>query len=271
MDRLSRLDAVTRDALGLSVRGTRALHGGSLSEVLLLKLSDGSSAVAKTGTRVATEAEMLRAIAKADAPAPKVLGLGEDVLLLEALPETGATTAGWQALGDGLRALHARSGPGYGWPQDYAFGSVTIENGSAPDWPCFWAERRLLPFVDSLPSGLARRIEALAARLDQILPHAPLPCLLHGDLWTGNVLFGPNGSAHLIDPACYFGDPEVDLAMLSLFGRPPPAFDRRYGPLQPGAADRRAAYQLWPALVHLRLFGSSYRGMVEDRLSVLGV
>ena len=75
----------------------------------------------------------------------------------------------------------------------------------------------------------------------------------------------------LIDPACYYGDREVDLAMLQLFGRLAPVFFDVCGSLEPGYESRLPLYQLWPALVHLRLFGARYRGLVEDRLARLGV
>ncbi|MDV7144511.1 fructosamine kinase family protein [Tropicimonas sp. TH_r6] len=270
MARLNRIETAVSERLGLSVERIQSLHGGSLSEVWRLSLSDGCTAVAKSGPLVAQEAEMLRAISAAGAPAPKVLGVVDTVLLLEGLPETSASPAGWRALGQGLRQLHSQSAPHFGWSHDYAFGSVPIANGPASDWPGFWAESRLLPFLKDLPMDLARRVEALSGRLGDFLPQTPSPALLHGDLWTGNVLFGPDGAVHLIDPACYFGDPEVDLAMLALFNHPPAAFSESYGPLLPGAKERRAAYQLWPALVHMTLFGPGYRDMVEARLSRLG-
>lgn len=75
----------------------------------------------------------------------------------------------------------------------------------------------------------------------------------------------------LIDPACYRGHGEVDLAMLSLFGAPGPAFAAGYGALEPGAETRRPIYRLWPAIVHLRLFGGGYRGLVERLLDEAGV
>jgi fructosamine-3-kinase len=89
-------------------------------------------------------------------------------------------------------------------------------------------------------------------------------------LWGGNILVAEGRLAALIDPACYHGDAEVDLAMLTLFDEPPEAFWSAYGPLEPGWRERRAAYQLFPALLHLRLFGASYGGMVDRLLASLG-
>lgn len=263
------LNQTVLSLLGAEVSRARPLHGGDLSEVQLLSLSDGRRVAAKTGPLVAAEAAMLRAIRAAGVPAPQVLGVADHVLLMEALEETSASADGWQALGGALRQLHSVTGRQYGWSEDYAFGAVKIPNAPLPDWPEFWARRRLLAAPDALPPDLRLRIEALCLRLPQLLPAAPPAALLHGDLWAGNVLFsGP--AAYLIDPACYHGHGEVDLAMLHLFGTPPEAFHDAYGALDPGHQARRAIYQLWPALVHLRLFGASYRGMVEGRLAALG-
>ncbi|WP_264210365.1 fructosamine kinase family protein [Leisingera thetidis] len=255
--------------LGAGISRARPLHGGDLSEVQLLELEDGRRAAAKTGPLALREAAMLQAIRAAGAPAPEVLGAADGVLLLQALEETRASPAGWQALGRALQHLHAAEGPRYGWPEDYAFGPVAIPNAPAGDWPAFWAARRLLAAPEALPRDLRLRVEALAARLPELLPAAPAAVLLHGDLWTGNVLFsGPD--AYLIDPACYYGHGEADLAMLHLFGTPPAEFQAAYGAPEPGHEQRRLIYQLWPALVHLRLFGASYRGMAESRLDALG-
>jgi fructosamine-3-kinase len=268
MDALDRaVSRITADRIA----GRRALHGGDLSEVTMLTLQGGDRVVAKTGPMVAREARMLAAMAEAGAPVPAVIGVSEEVLLIEALEEGRADATSWAAVGTALRTLHAAAGPHYGWDEDYAFGPVGIVNTPQEDWPEFWSANRLLVHTPHLPGGLAPRIANLAERLPQILPRRPRPALLHGDLWTGNLLFGPAPRVHLIDPASYWGDPEVDLAMLHLFGTPGARFADSYGPLEPGWEERRHVYTLWPALVHLRLFGAGYRGMVDGLLTRLGV
>ncbi|WP_226621030.1 fructosamine kinase family protein [Alloyangia pacifica] len=252
-------------ALGARVTASRALHGGDLSEVALATLSDGREVVLKRGARVATEARMLLAIAACGARAPEVLAQAGEWLALEALPEIAATPDGWLALGRELRRLHDTPGAGYGWGEGYGFGPLPLDNAPRATWPAFWAEARLLPFVPHLPTDLARRVGALAERMPEVLPETPTPALLHGDLWTGNALFMSGGAA-LIDPACYHGHAEVDLAMLELFGTPPAAFWQGYGPIEPGRVARRPVYQLFPALVHLRLFGGGYAGMLRGLL-----
>lgn len=87
---------------------------------------------------------------------------------------------------------------------------------------------------------------------------------------SGNILVADGGLAAFIDPACYYGHAEVDLAMLTLFDSPPRDFWAAYGPLKPGSDARRPVYQLFPALVHLRLFGASYAATVDRLLVQLG-
>jgi len=256
---------------GAPLAAARPLAGGDLSEVLEIRLADGRRLVAKTGPDPAAEAGMLRAIRAAGAPAPAVIAESPRVLVLEHLPAGGAMTdAAWADLGAALRRLHAARGDVPGWPVDHAFGAVAIRNTGPHDWPGFWAECRLRAEAPRLPGRLARRLDALADALADILPAAPPLSLLHGDLWTGNLLVHDGRVTGLIDPASYHGHGEVDLAMLSLFARPPDAFWHAYGRPSEGWARRCAVYQLWPAIVHLRLFGSGYRPLVERLLDAAG-
>jgi fructosamine-3-kinase len=251
---------------GVDEARLQRLAGGDLSEVLLLRRPDGRCTVAKSSPNVASEAAMLRALAGAGIPAPAVEAEHDNVLLIEHIDNDGVFSANaWASLGSALRRLHDRTGEAYGWPTDYALGSVALDNRETRDWPTFWAERRLRATAAVLDRPWRERVDALAARVAALLPQQPPPSLLHGDLWTGNILVADNRLAALIDPACYHGHGEVDLAMLTLFDAPPPSFWDAYGTLDPGWPERQALYQLFPALVHLRLFGGSY-GQLADRL-----
>jgi fructosamine-3-kinase len=243
----------------------------SLSEVLLVRRPQAAPAVAKSGPAPATEAAMLRAIAAAGVPAPAVEAEHQDMLLLQHIENDGLfSPRAWSDIGTQLRRLHERTGDGYGWPVDYALGTVKLDNRQTGDWPAYWAEQRLVATASILDRPWRERVEHLAARLGNLLPPSPTPSLLHGDLWTGNILVAQGELAALIDPACYYGDAEVDLAMLELFSSPPENFLEGYGPLEPGWSERRAVYQLFPALVHVRLWGQSYYAMVDRLLKALG-
>jgi fructosamine-3-kinase len=268
MSKLAQAGAVL---LGGFIREAHALHGGSLSDIVHISLTDGRQAIVKSTHRARAEAAMLAAIAASGAPAPAVLAVSDEVLVLELMPAGGTLDAAWASLGSAAAALHAAKGLRYGWVEDYAFGPVAIPNRWADHWPSFWAEHRLCVHLGFLPPALARRIEGLAADLPNRLPARPAPALLHGDLWSGNVLASGTRVSALIDPACYYGHAEADIAMLELFGRPGAAFYATYGPIEAGYAERRALYQLWPALVHLRLFGDEYRPMAGRLLAQAGI
>ena len=247
------------------------LGGESLSQVLLVRWPDGRRSVAKSGPALAAEAAMLRALAAAGAPAPFVEAEHEDVLLLEHVENDGVFSGrAWADIGLQLRKLHARRGAAYGWPVDYALGTVTLHNRETGDWPRFWAEQRLIPTAALLDLGWRDRVEVLAGRIAELLPADPPASFLHGDLWTGNILVRGGALVGLIDPACYYGHAEVDLAMLDLFGGPMAEFGEGYGRLDPGWRERRPVYQLFPALVHLRLFGAGYAPLVDRVLGAVG-
>lgn len=267
---MSWADTIARIA-GSPVRSSRKLAGGDLGGATRLDLADGRRIVAKQGLLAAIEGAMLRAIAATGAPAPAVLHCAGDLLVMDFVENGGRPgEQGWRDLARSLEQLHAPQDCAFGWDADYRFGPVAIANGRTGSWVRFWGENRLACHADHLGPVTAGRLEKLAARLGNLLPDDPPVALLHGDLWGGNMLFDGGRLAALIDPACYFGHREVDIAMLTLFDRPPEEFLAALA-LEPGWRERLPAYRLWPLLVHLRLFGESYRGPVERALRQCGV
>jgi len=259
------------NAIGDRVVSRRPLSGGDLSEVVSLQLASGRVVIGKRGNGAKIEAEMLLALRAAGAPVPEVLRVEGDRLLMSGLASDGSLPRAWTELGEVLRHLHQAQPPGqFGWHCDYAFGDVPILNHWQSDWHVFWAEQRLLPFVPRVPAPIAARIERLAADISNRLPQHPPRALLHGDLWGGNVLAAAGRLSGLIDPACYYGDAEVDLAMLQMFDHPDERFFAAYGELRAGYRQRLPIYRLWPALVHLALFGPGYAPLVQRLLDEAG-
>lgn len=255
--------------LGTGIVRAAPVSGGDLSTVLRLRLEGGRAAIAKIGPLVAREAEMLRAIAATGAPAPEVIAAADDLLVMTELASDGAVSGAWDSLAAALRLLHAPRAGDYGWGADYAFGKVAIPNGRSADWPGFWADNRLRCHLPHLAPDLAHRVERLADATGDLLPRRPAPALLHGDLWGGNVLASGSTVTGLIDPACYLGDREVDVAMLTLFDAPPGGFFEALD-LAPGWRERLPVYRLWPLLVHVRLFGGGYAGRAGAELAAIG-
>jgi protein-ribulosamine 3-kinase len=170
----------------------------------------------------------------------------------------------YAALGRMLAALHRQTGPRFGWHRDNYIGLSPQLNGWCDDWSEFWRERRLGP--QAARAGV--RIN-----MDRIELHQPQPSLLHGDLWSGNAGFTPEGPV-VYDPAVYYGDREADLAMTELFGGFPRAFYDAYNevlPLAEGYERRKHVYNLYHLLNHLNLFGAGYLGQVKSTLRLLGL
>lgn len=267
------------------IRSARPVGGGCINQGTALRTTRGDFFL-KWNRQAdhrffGVEAEGLEALEAADAvrvPAVVAASGPDDKvawLLLEWIEEGRPGGEGWLRLGRELAALHRHAGPAgpgarFGWPGDNLIGSLPQPNGWSDDWPGFWAERRIRPLArelrarGALSGAQAAVVEAVAASADELLGPAVAadgPSLLHGDLWSGNVLFARDGAPVLIDPAVYVGHREVDLAMADLFGGFSASFREAYAdawPLQPGYLRRRTAYQLYPLLVHARLFGGGY-------------
>ncbi|MCE9683385.1 fructosamine kinase family protein [Halomonas alkalisoli] len=257
---------------GLEPQGQlRPLGGGDIAAVYWLDTRQGPVVIkCDDHARLAGEADGLRALREAGTPlmVPEVLGVGEGWLVMEALERMSPSTASAAALGEGLRHLHAHTAAEHGWPRDNACGRTPQPNASLADGRDFQRERRLLPLARAcherglLDASLRERIERIAHGLEAWLPDVPAS-LVHGDLWSGNVLYTPRGPA-IIDPAVYCHYSEVDLAMLTLFGSPPDAFYEAYWDASPPDdwPRREALFQLYPLLNHLLLFGGGYRNAV---------
>jgi fructosamine-3-kinase len=258
---------------------TAPVAGGDIATATRLRLSNGTTALMKTLPHppedfFESEARGLRWLAEADGLAvPDVLAVDAGCLILSWVEPGKATPDAATALGRALARTHAAGAPSYGLDRDGFIGSLPLLNRPAETWAEFYARRRVLPYLrlardrGHLADDDARTIEALLPRLPDLVPEEG-PARIHGDLWNGNVLWGVDGGAHVIDPAAHGGHRETDLAMLALFGLPQlprvleaytaAAAQTGQGPLADGWQDRTPLHQLHPLLVHACLFGGGY-------------
>jgi fructosamine-3-kinase len=197
-------------------------------------------------------------------PLPEVLEATADRLVVQWIEPGRPSSAAASAFGERLARLHGSADePSYGAAQDGFIGPLPLDNTRHGDWPSFYAERRLAPYLDGLDPETRQAVEVVIDRIDDIAGPVEPPARIHGDLWSGNVLWSAGGDAWLIDAAgAHNGHRETDLAMLALFGAPHldeiiRAYDAAT-PLSPGWQDRVALHQLHPLLVHVQLFGGGY-------------
>lgn len=267
-----------------SPRTHRSVGGGCINNTLIL--SDGARdyfVKCNDASRLdmfEAEADGLAGLAAAGAlrvPEPICWGqtVGASYLVLERLDLDGRTNGA--EMGHRLAALHRAGGRHFGWRRDNYIGATPQPNPDSQDWTAFFRDQRLgYQLALAARNGHARTLEEpgerLMAGLPALLDHGPAPSLLHGDLWTGNLGYLPDGTPAVFDPAVYYGDREADLAMSELFGGFGHDFYAAYReawPLDAGYGTRKTLYNLYHILNHLNLFGGGYLGQARamiDRL-----
>ncbi|WP_250122590.1 fructosamine kinase family protein [Chroococcidiopsis sp. CCMEE 29] len=196
-------------------------------------------------------------------------------IVLEWLELGRGDTKAWQEMGRQLAAMHSRSSSnkGFGWEQNNTIGSTPQINSWTKNWAEFYAQHRLgyqFQLAKRRGGHFPQQQELLAAIPQLLADRQPQPSLVHGDLWGGNAAFTATGEPVIFDPAAYFGDREVDVAMTELFGGFPAAFYRGYNdslPLDSGYEWRKLLYNLYHILNHFNLFGGSYESQANRMIS----
>ncbi len=257
---------------GGDINKTYCVHAGN--GIFLVKINDrrlqGLFACEQQGLEALKQTGALRV------PAPLLTGEtgNYQFLVMEWLSPGAPCRDFWQRFGHGLAGLHRCTAERFGWPSDNYIGPLLQPNAGAASWSDFYAGQRLLPMIKlAFNKGRCRQadmadVESICRRLETWFSPA-IPSLLHGDLWSGNYMAGPEGEPAVFDPAVYYGHREMDLAMSLLFGGFDKAFYEAYEeafPLGQGWRERAALCQLYPLLVHLVLFGDRYYGQVKEVL-----
>lgn len=273
-----------QQALGVTLQSTQPCYGGDINSAAHLVTSDGHFFLkwnsASPPGMFSAEAAGLRLLAAANTlRVPAVIavqekqGLCPAYLVLEWLESGAASSQSAEKLGEGLAALHRHQASQHGLDHANFIGSLPQKNIQTKTWVNFFAEQRLRPQMeiarrlDRLPAAREKGLNELIRRLPEWLPaEEPAPSLLHGDLWSGNVMTLSDGIPAIIDPAVYFGHREIEIAFTQLFGGFGARFYAAYHatyPLPPDYEKRRALYQLYPLMVHMNLFGGGYISQVD--------
>jgi fructosamine-3-kinase len=275
---LERITAI----LGAAPKRLESLSGG-LGTVYRVAMPDGTSVVAKIGKSLEIEAYMLNYLAEhSTLPVPHPIHATETLLVMEYIESDNSFDQSTEHHAAELLAqLHGITSPTFGLERDTVIGTLPQPNPPTDDWLSFFREHRLLYMANTatrsgrLTTPVLARIERLAGQLDRWLFEPPAPALLHGDIWSGNVLTQNGHISGLIDPAIYYGHPEIELAFITLFNTFGDSFFTHYQEVRPIADDffeeRRDLYNLYPLLVHVAIFGGSYVQSVERTLRRFGI
>jgi fructosamine-3-kinase len=186
-------------------------------------------------------------------------------LVLDWLEFGRETSQSWEAMGQQLAALHQAGGAlQFGWHRHNTIGSTPQINTWTNQWADFFAQSRIgyqLQLAKRRGGSFPDATQVIEAVRYILADRQPQPSLVHGDLWSGNAAVMETGEPVILDPATYYGDREVDLAMTELFGGFPASFYRGYNdvfPLDAGYQQRKVLYNLYHILNHFNLFGGGY-------------
>lgn len=279
------------------IKSMERIHGGDINDAYRLTLSSGERIFVKTNSKehmdfFLTESAGLNAMRETgEIGVPRVFWIGKDqekgisFLLLEYIESEPSRKSYWECFGRELAGMHRAEcsrfvGSGlkqenYGFCQDNFIGATPQKNQPKSSWIEFYRECRLIPQLSRAGRYLAleekKKADFILRHLDCYLREPEFPSLLHGDLWSGNMMCGVGGKPWIIDPAAYVGDFETDLAMTRMFGSPPKIFYDAYNEINPidwkGYFRRKHVYDLYHLLNHLNLFGTAYLGSVVETIN----
>ncbi|MCZ8188746.1 MAG: fructosamine kinase family protein [Microcystis sp. LE19-338.1B] len=208
-------------------------------------------------------------------PEPICWGIADksSYLVLEWLEFGGGNSQSWEKMGQNLAHLHQVSlSDRFGWHCNNTIGSTPQINTISNNWADFFAHQRIgyqLRLAKERGGNFPDEDQVIPAISEILSQHQPHPSLVHGDLWSGNAAITVDGEPVILDPATYWGDREVDLAMTELFGGFPAAFYRGYNdvfPLDAGYQQRKTLYNLYHILNHFNLFGGGYASQANRML-----
>ncbi|EMO40961.1 fructosamine kinase [Leptospira noguchii serovar Autumnalis str. ZUN142] len=279
------------DKLGILNSGHRpkiTFHSSSLNEIYLAKLPHHSFGVKVISNKemAETEKESLEQLFRIGVRVPECYGIvqtGSFWLLVMDYIESGSASTAREDLIRSLKLLYRKDSNSWGWKRNNFIGTLSQKNQWYSSFEKFFWESRLSTQLDLT---LSRKLitnkdaenvkEVFQKFTEEWSLNQSSPRLIHGDLWSGNILTGKNGHSYLIDPSISFSHPEQDLAMLNLFGSSLNLEEMQRILSCCGIEnsehfkDRIPFWQMYPVLVHINLFGPSYLSSLRQILRYYG-
>jgi len=282
---MEQLQAELSEALDEDVSSISFFSKGQIGDIYKVETSTNSYILktSKPSTNLQTEASMLEDVNKYNIAVPKVYDVSETHLLMEYVESSKlAKCAEEIAAAKVLSDLHSVTNESrmYGYYYDTTIASFTQKNEQTQyNWTLFLGQMRIMPMAricydkGHIGKETVERLELLCRNMYTRIDMANItPSLLHGDLWSGNILFHKQG-ATLIDLAISFGDKEMDLAYILMFDTFGDTFFESYREVHPLSEDfyevKVPLYQIYPLLVHVALYGGSYSVQLEQLLKRL--
>lgn len=278
---------IIEDRLSINIRSISPISGGDINEAYQIDSSEGIYFVKINDSirfpkMFEKEAEGLKKLKQNGVTTPTVIDSFEcestQFLILEFVTAERSHSGFWETFAIDLSCLHRSSQKGFGLDIDNYIGSLNQDNGAADSWETFFIEKRLKPLIrmaydqGNLNRQHLKDFESLFSVFSELIP-VEKPALLHGDLWSGNLLCTLGQTPVFIDPAVYYGHREIDLSMTQMFGGFSSQYLDKYNeifPLEPGFNQRIQIHNLYPSLVHLVLFGSSYLSGIASVIKKYG-
>lgn len=262
-----------------------AVHGGDSHKSFIAKTATKKFFV-KTSEQPTQvfhfEVSGLKSLQQAGVYTPTVQSFSQNLLVLNWLEQESSTTNFWISLGENLAHLHLQPAPFFGFFEDNCIGKASQKNLASDElkknWPLFFWENRIDYKLKQIHSRHQWQLDVSEHQKlkDTILKllnkKETKPSLVHGDLWSGNILCGPKQKPYLLDPAIYYGDRETDLAMTECFGGFSPDFYESYNknfPLEEGYEQRKHIYNLYHILNHFLIFGENYKSTSTNLINTI--
>ena len=264
------------------IKNRRSVSGGCINqgyvisngeEKYFVKINEASQVEMFTAETLGLK--QMRATETIRIPRPICWGMAERVsyLVLEWLEFGRGDTQSWETMGKQLAEMHRMgSSDHFGWQRNNTIGSTPQINTWMPQWSDFFAQQRIgyqLELAQRRGGNFPAKEQVVEAVRALLANTQPQPSLVHGDLWSGNAAVMVTGEPVILDPATYYGDREVDIAMTELFGGFPASFYRGYEatfPLDSGYKQRKTLYNLYHILNHFNLFGGGYSSQANQMI-----